>query len=422
MTKRSLLLVLLCCAWTIGALGQSNPWNCNSQANRNLICLLPVATRSLGSVNSPAPTFNSAFATQLGQLPLVSSASGLNVEFTAQGPHIVSENLGPILTDRAETIGRHKLFLGFFYQRFRFNSIDGTNIKQLPFVFFTSSGVGQGGQYTVVNESLDFKLDQYVGLITFGLTDKADVSVIIPIERVSMGASSSTTIYSVGPDGSKQGTPAGPIPQYTSGSASGVGDVIANVKYRFWGKEGEPFQFAGGMFLRFPSGDALNYLGSGAYGFNPYAVVSYQWKVAPHAKIGYVWNTNTVLIPTPNSTTSQLPGGFQYDLGADWSIARQLTLAFDFFGNQFLNSPSLVQKTTSIPAFGVMPPGLTPTTSSYQVNDFSLGAKWAPFARKNQTKPLDNLILYGNALFQMNNVGLRSNVVPLFGISYKFGL
>ncbi len=44
MTKRTLLLPLLCCLSSISALGQQVPWNCNNLKNNNLICLLPVAT------------------------------------------------------------------------------------------------------------------------------------------------------------------------------------------------------------------------------------------------------------------------------------------------------------------------------------------------------------------------------------------
>ena len=188
--------------------------------------------------------------------------------------------------------------------------------------------------------------------------------------------------------------------------------MVANVKNTFW--NGERFKFAAGAFLRFPSGDALNYLGSGAFGFNPYAVVSYQWKVAPHAKLGYIWNTSTILIPNQNGGNSRLPGGFQYDVGADWGINLHVTIAGDFFGSQFLNSPALTLTTNgSIPAYNVSNiQSLQPVKNySYQVNYFSLGGKW---------RPVGNLILYANALFQLNNVGLRSNVVPLLGISYKF--
>ena len=445
MTKRIVLLISLCCCAEFTALGQTQtPWKCN--VSKNLICLLPVATlgTAAGVQNSPAPAFNSTFATQLSQLPLVSAASGLNVEFTAQGPKVISDNLGPILSDRAETIGRHKLFAGFFYQRFRFNAIDGTTLNSalnrnssppvysVPLVLTQvntdNNGKPTSTQYIQETLKVDFKLDQYVGVMAFGLTDTTDVAFIIPVERVSIGASSAGTAYFFLPDGTPQGPPA-KFSQYVPGSASGIGDVVASVKHNFWGtKQESKFKFAGGIFIRFPSGNALNYLGSGAFGFNPYAVFSYQWKVAPHAKIGYLWNTNSVLIPSSSTGgSSQLPGGLQYDIGADWSAARQLTIAADFLGSQFLNSPYLVPCSGSacvtIPTSpSTTPSSLAPTTRSYTVNDFSLGAKWAPFAKKDQFKSLDNLILYVNALFQMNNVGLRSNVVPLFGISYKFGL
>ncbi len=65
--------------------------------------------------------------------------------------------------------------------------------------------------------------------------------------------------------------------------------------------------------------------------------MSYQWKVAPHARLGYQWNTNTVLIPSSSSGgSSRLPGGFQYDIGADWSATKQITVAGDFLGSEFI--------------------------------------------------------------------------------------
>ena len=414
MTKRTPLFLLLCCVSSVTALAQQP----NCSVSTKLVCQLPVASGSLGAATFPP--FNAALATQLSQLPLASPASGVSVILSPQGTPVVSENLGPILTDRAETIGRHRLFVGFFYQRFRFNSIDGTGLGAVPLLGQT--GTSSVIQYVAETENIDFKLDQYVGLVTFGLTDTLDVSVAIPIERVSLGVTVAGNQYFVLATYDPQGNPTytqGGQQSFSNntvhGSASGIGDVLANVKKTFWGKKGEeekPFKFAAGMFMRFPSGDALNYLGSGAFGFNPYAIASYQWKVSPHARIGYLWNTSSVLNPNAAGRSSQLPGGFQYDFGADWSIIKQVTLAGDFFGNQYLNSPTLSLKTTTIPAYNVPFPNLQAGTSSYTVNYFSIGGKY---------KPVANLILYANALFQLNNVGLRSNIVPLFGISYKFG-
>ena len=441
--KRSLLLVGVLSVMGISLSAQVVPWNCANRSNTNLICLFPVATLSTipNVQNSPAAAINSTFATQLSQVPTPSPASGIGLLVNAKGQISEYENLGPIMTDRAETIGKHKLFIGFFYQRYRFNSIDGTDLSNLNLVLQAGTTATGGTTYIAENLNINFKLDQYVGVIAFGLTKTTDVWITVPINRVAIGVSSMGSQYS--PDGNDTVSQSFQFHQYVSGTSSGIGDVVANVKHTFypWGnsaqKEENNFKIAGGIFIRFPSGDALNYLGSGAYGFNPYAIFSYQWKVSPHARIGYLWNTQSVLIPNSDGTGSnRLPGGFQYDFGADWSVIKQLTIAGDFFGNQFLNSPYLTPGVTEIPTTvpltdpnhscppNVCDPTQNPATHSYQSNFFSIGGKYRPFANKKnkdgKESPISNLLIYANALIPLNNVGLRSSVVPMVGISYKF--
>ena len=59
------------------------------------------------------------------------------------------------------------------------------------------TGTESSDQVRCGNENIDFKLDQYVGLVTFGLTDTMDVSVAIPIERVSLGVTVTGNQYFV---------------------------------------------------------------------------------------------------------------------------------------------------------------------------------------------------------------------------------
>src|SRR5262249_45339683 len=132
MIKRTLLSLLLCVVASRGALGQKI---CSSFST-NLSCQIPVITTAAypGTIGNPAAAFSSSFATQLGQLPLLSSGSGvvLNLDRTL-GVYVASEALGPILTDRAQTIGKHKLLVAFAFQKFVFNSIDGTSLNNVPF-------------------------------------------------------------------------------------------------------------------------------------------------------------------------------------------------------------------------------------------------------------------------------------------------
>jgi len=436
--KRALWLVLLCCVCGIDALGQiQNPWGCQNPKNNDLICFVPVATRSIGSQNSPAPAFNSSFATQLSQLPLLSSASGvvLTLDRTLGVYVLAGESLGPILTERAQTIGRHRLLLAFAYQHFHFTDIDGTSLSAAPFVFTYPSGTG-GTVYTAQTQNISMSLNQYVALATFGLTTKTDVSVILPFGDVSIGSNAAVTLYSVTAAGNPQGNPASFNNPHLGGSASGISDMLINLKSILW--SGEKTKFSGGILFRFPTGDALNYLGSGAYGFNPYAILSYQARLSPHLRLGYQFNTTTVLLPTKYDAEGNaiahagLPGGLQYDFGADYVLFKKVptTIAADFLGNFVVNSPVLnllpyssqtlgPQLASAYPSTANLKALIAPTNEvgnpvynySYNLAQLSIGAK---------VKPWRNLVLYGNVLFQLNNVGLRSNPVPLVGASFTF--
>jgi len=397
-----------------------------------LACQIPVATRAAypGTIGNPAAAFSSSFATQLGQLPLLSSGSGIVLTLDRSlGVYVASENLGPILTDRAQTIGKHKLLLAFSFQKFVFNSIDGTSLNHVPFVFAAGPGkvnlsqpCTSTGTFSIIclteNDRISMNLNQYVGLATFGLDGKTDISVVIPFERVAIGVYATGNQYFISGNNTSEG-PAAPFTAYAPGSASGIGDVYVNLKRKIWSGSDEKATLSGGLFLRFPTGDALNYLGSGAYGFDPYAVFAYQAKrISPHVRLGYQFNTSTVLIPNFNSSgtfagNSSLPGGFQYNFGADGSVFKKIptTLAADFLGYYIVNARVLTPGTVAIPAYNTSAPTLTPVVSSYNSAQLSIGLK---------VRPVSNLILYGNVLFQMNNVGLRSEPVPLAGVSYTF--
>ena len=419
---------------SLSALAQ---FNCtvagSSPVTLPLVCLIPVASRvqNPGTAGQPASVFNASFATQLTQLPLPSSATGVVFVFDkALNEDVPLETLGPILTDRPQTLGKKRLFVGFSFQQFNFNSIDGINMNSVPFVFQShtpTTGTPTQLQYVVQTERIAFKLDQYVIVGTYGLTDRLDVSVVVPIERVSIGVGQSSagpgTEYIVNnPNTTTPTTTTALFPiMAKAGTASGVGDVLLSGKYELY--KGERFHFTGGMFIRLATGDALNYLGSGAYGFNPFVVASYQWRISPHARLGYIWNTSTVLIPastTPTgSTSTRLPGGFQYDLGADMKVVQRVTAAADILGYQFQNSPVLVPGTTQIPNYvngrnmPISVTGVERLNASYTATDFSIGLKWKPFDKRN-------LLVYANGLFQLNNVGMRSDPVPLLGLSYTF--
>ncbi|MGB6688125.1 MAG: hypothetical protein WBE76_09820 [Terracidiphilus sp.] len=432
--KRTLQLLLLAALSSSGAMGQINC--ANSSVSQKLVCLFPFSTgvlsndRALGTPTGPsgnstaftqatqvAESLNIAIASQASQLPLASASAGTVVILKGGVPETFN-NLGPILVDRAQTIGKGRVFVGFTASQFVFTSIDGTTLGALPFSYFRtaynpSTGQVQSNTYTTESANLNFRINQYIGVATVGLSKRIDASVIVPWEHVSFGdAVSPSTNYVV--TGNNVELFSYKLPsQYSSGTKSGVGDIVFNVKSVL--SSGEYSTFAGGINVRTPTGDDLNFLGSGAWGFNPYLVYSYLWKISPHAKIGYQWNTSSELNNPTNTAggNQNLPGGVQYDVGADWAMRKRLTFAGDVLGSQYLNTPRLVTSTTTLSTttgqFSL--PSSVSQNSSYSISNLSLGLKWSPAGK---------LVISGNVLIQLNNNGLHARPTPLLGISYKF--
>jgi len=103
----------------------------------------------------------------------------------------------------------------------------------------------------------------------------------------------------------------------------------------------------------------------------------------------------------------------------DWGITRWLTVAVDLFGTETYNAQRI--RLLSAPpvlnqGVNVTYPTISPYTDSYWKGDVSAGIKLRPIASKN----FKNLIVTGNALWRLNNAGLRSAVVPLVAVSYTF--
>src|SRR5437667_6694110 len=128
----------------------------NGTSSSKLVCVIPQVYGPLGlATGGPLFTagghevhFGSEFTDRLGpinadvgiqvsQFPLASPSSGITFTYDPSLKTFTpstDESLGPIIGERASTIGRHKLFVGFSYQYFKFDSIDGQKMSDIPVV------------------------------------------------------------------------------------------------------------------------------------------------------------------------------------------------------------------------------------------------------------------------------------------------
>ena len=398
------------------------------------------------SLQSLTP-LNSEIGSQLSQLPITSPVSGFVFSFNPS-LGVVSrqtEGFGPVLTERPDTIGKHKVFVGFSYQYFNFDKADGVNLKNFGAVFQHELEPNLCNPVPVVTcmpngeptfqpdiiatqNRIDLKVHQFVGVATYGVTDRFDLSVAIPILEVKNAMNSDGTIFSfegatdTPPCCVHQFDPASQqIPTYETYSASnhadffdhksttGIGDIIIRGKYEVL--KGEKAGLALGADVHLPTGDDLNFLGSGTWGVRPFVTVSYSGRISPHGTFGYQRNGDSVLAgDITTNTKAHLPDALTYSAGVDIGVTHRLSVTGDYIGQSLINTKK-ISNVTFTDFGGVDHPNITSATATISQAYISAGAKW---------NPIGKLLIIGNVLFQVNEAGLHSKPVPLIGLSYTF--
>jgi len=371
--------------------------------------------------------FNLAMASQLTALPVPSPASGFTYTFdTSTGTFKRStQSFGPILADRAETIGQGRFAVGLNYQQFTFNSVEGIDLSRVPAVFKHDDFELGGGRADVVttNNSIEAAVAQITPFLTYGVTNRIDVSVAVPIVHTRLSVVSDATIQRIG-------TADNPLVHFfqdpsapngigsqrefvAAGRASGLGDIIVRVKGTVLKQGG--VGIALGTDVRAPTGDEKNLLGSGAVGVKPFMALSMVVKhVSPHINASYQWNGRSELAgDIKTGVKADLPDQVQYAAGADIGVNRKMTLALDFFGVTVLHSPRLFPNSfTAVgPTESVTFPDIGFRKDTFTQAYGSAGIK---------TNVGGSILVSFNLRYGLNHAGLRDKVTPLIGIEYGF--
>src|SRR5262245_24989229 len=243
------------------------------------------------SFQSNFAPFNAAMARQLTSLPIPSPASGFTYTFEGSlGVYTRSaKSLGPILAERAETIGKDKFVFGFSYQHFTFTSIDGMSLRDVPVVYRHAPTTNTEFIKDIITTSnfIDPQVSQTAAFLSYGLTNRVDLAVAVPLLHVSMAATSHAEIQRIGTGNDASihtfGTPNGGLEKTfnSAGTASGIGDAIIRIKGT--GLKWRGGGVAGILDLRLPTGDEYNFLGSGAVGVRGFVAASGQLgPISPH--------------------------------------------------------------------------------------------------------------------------------------------
>jgi hypothetical protein len=366
--------------------------------------------------------FSTALVGQVVSVPLPSPASGFTYRFDSSLGVFqrTTQSFGPILTERAETIGANRFAFGVAVQRFTFDTVEGLDLRAVPAVFTHDNAFLLGGREDVITTTTSIKatVNQTTTFMTYGVTDRLDLSVAIPVLSNSLEVVSDATIQRIGTTNplthffrQSDGT-VGDRRTFTAvGSATGVGDITVRLKAT--AKRDERNSVAAGFDMRVPTGDPMNLLGTGTTGLTPFVVWSGSFdKVSPHLNASYTWNGSSVLAGNPaTGQSADFPDQVGYAAGADIGVNAHLTFVADFLGRWVIDAERLTQSTFHALDGKTTFPNITFGMDSYNVTSGAIGVK---------VNVVDRLLAQFNVLFSLDQHGLRDKVTPLVGFQYTF--
>lgn len=360
---------------------------------------------------------NDALRGQLSNFPIPSPASGFTFQLDPSvGVFIRStESFGPIYANRAETIGRGKLSLGFTYSHFTFDSLDGKDLHngEVSLTFFHEQTGDIFGRppFFFERDTLTAQIfaniesDVFVLTATYGLLSNLDLTLAVPIVRTSIDVKSVVQINRLGTG------PAGFPNIHTvegggdtktfraSDESAGIGDIVLGAKYNFL--RTKHVDLAAALDLRLPSGDKDELRGVGSPRVRPSFIASTKvWRIAPHVNVGL-----------DLGDTSDLEDEVFYNVGFDMAVFKPVTFAFDLLGRYVIDN--------SRPGAGSGPAvrrDFDPTQPSRRTSDDNILNAAIGF----KANPWKNVLLLFNVLIPLNDTGLRDDITPLVGVEVTF--
>ncbi len=331
-------------------------------------------------------TITQQLSSNVGDFPAVSTAPGLTFSYdpNTQLFERSSTSLGPVFVERARTIGKGKFEFGTSYLFLDFTELDGRNVD--GFALGPRVG-GSGGSIFI--EKFDLRQHVIPLFATYGITDRWDVNLLVPIIDSSFKAR-----VSVGFGGTQ-------FSFVTKNNSLGVGDVFLRTKYRLLSLN--QFNLAVGSIMRFPSGDVDKLRGKGDYIVEPFLAASQEYdRFHFHLSSGLEVN-----VDDSDRSRVRYSGGVAVDI-----IKQQLALTLDLLGSSNLKTDNVVG---SVPSFGG-PPGVPSLPSRFvspintNIIDLGLGLKGSigPFTG------------FFTAFVPISDDGLRADWIPAFGIQMGF--
>ncbi|OLC08273.1 MAG: hypothetical protein AUH41_08710 [Gemmatimonadetes bacterium 13_1_40CM_66_11] len=366
-----------------------------------------------------------AIGTNVAGIPVSATSGGSTFRFEVGAPVRTSLSPGPVFAERAQTLGRGRVFVGANINRLHFTTLRGIGLDDIRLNFVHENvdspacdsiegrDCAPYGIPRLENDVIELRLrlDLHMTVtsffVSFGLLDRVDVGVALPVVSTSLVGTSDAQIISFADSLAAHffgGTPSNPIlttSRSVAGSATGIGDIAVRVKVNVTQSERTGFALLGDA--RFPTGSADDLLGSGHFSARGLGILSARFgPFAPHANIGYLLRSS-----------DSLNSAVLVTVGFDHLMAPWATMAADLVselqvGDSKVQLPGTV--TYDVPFRRTVEPTNIPNGRDDIIN--------ASFGFKFLTG--SGITIVTNPMWPLNRGGLRPNVVWTAGLDYNF--
>ncbi len=331
---------------------------------------------------------NLVLNSEKGEFPVSSTSGGFTFQYDSELEVFTrtTDSLGPIFAERAPTLGKGKLNFGFSYTYIDFSTLEGKDLDDLKTTVLLDEKQKDKNLL-----QLDFDVDVESNLFsfygTYGITDRWDVSILIPVMQIQVDARSTAKIINRTREKGVTGKTLGysldsgeTMSDAVSGASTGLGDIFLRSKFNLvtsaW------IDFSTALDVKLPTGDEDELLGTGRTSIKPFLVFSKNIShFTPHFNLGYEFNSGT-----------EGHDRIVYTTGTDYAFSRgdnHFSVAVDIIGRHKTEESDI----------------------GNNIVDFSTGFKWSPRM---------GMLVFFNIQTPLNDDGLRADWIPTVGYELNF--
>jgi hypothetical protein len=347
--------------------------------------------------------------------PVTATAPAFTYEFNYETgvPERSSTSLGPTFVERPNTAGRGRFTLGAWFLHADLTQFDGEDFADQIVTAGKrtdpATGTTVAGAFVATRFSLVTNGAAFSG--TYGLTDRWDVNVLLPLVWTSLDLDGNTAYLLQ----DQSGTVSARAQVRFHASAFGVGDLLLRTKYRL--HQGKIADLAAGLALRIPTGTAGDFHGSGDTTVTPLLIAARALgRHEVHANLGVEFNADDL-----ERTRAR------YALGLVLQPWDRLAFLLDMLG-----SSSFVDDRFTIPAPAGQVFHSGPNTQLFGNDDLvaSVGRREVvAFVPRSDVVDLAvgvkvnlirTVVAFASAVVPLTSDGLRAEVIPAAGVEASF--